>query len=208
MAVFGVQRLNEAPMSSTLSRRDLFKTGAAITAGATVFGFDLRAAAAQTRELKISRTTQTHSICPYCAVGCSVVIHTLGDNSKNVKSTVVHVEGDPDSPINRGTLCSKGITLKHFIVNDKRIDRPLYRAAGSSEWTPLSWPAAIKQMAQRIKETRDKSFEVKDSEGRTVNRWSNVALIGGCTDANEINFLLGKMRFGLGILAYENQARL
>lgn len=195
-------------MSTTLSRRDLFKTGAALTAGVTAFGFDLRLAAAQVRELKISRTTQTHSICPYCAVGCSVVIHTLGDKSKNVKSTVVHVEGDPDSPINRGTLCPKGISLKQFIVNDTRITRPMYRAAGSSEWTRMSWPEAIKRMARLIKDTRDKSFEEKDEAGRTVNRWTNVALIGGCTDTNEINFLLGKMRFALGILAYENQARL
>lgn len=195
-------------MSTTLSRRDLFKTGAALTAGVTAFGFDLRSASSQVREFKISRTTQTHSICPYCAVGCSVVIHTLGDKAQNVKPTVVHVEGDPDSPINRGTLCSKGITLKHFIVNDQRITWPRVRAPGSSEWTRISWPDAIKRMARRIKDTRDNSFEVTDEENRTVNRWSNVALIGGCTDTNEINFLLGKMRFGLGILAYENQARL
>ncbi len=119
-------------MSNQISRRELFKTGAALTGGATAFGYDSRPALGQVRELKISRTTQTHSICPYCAVGCSVVIHTLGDKSSNVKPTVVHVEGDPDSPINRGTLCSKGITLKQFIVNDNRITRPKYRAPGSA----------------------------------------------------------------------------
>ena len=107
-------------MSTKPTRRDLIKTGAALTATATVFGFDLSEAQAQVRELKISRTTQTNSVCPYCAVGCGIVIHTLGDKSKNVKSTVVHVEGDPDSPINRGTLCPKGITLRQFIVLDDR----------------------------------------------------------------------------------------
>jgi len=188
-----------------LSRRGFIKTG---TVATTIFGFDLRPAAAQVRELKISRTTQTHSICPYCAVGCSVVIHTLGDRASNVKPTVVHIEGDPDSPINRGTLCSKGISLKEFIVNDQRLTRPLYRAPGAADWKPISWAEAFERMARLIKESRDRGFEAADSEGLLVNRLTNLAMIGGCTDTNEINFLLGKFRFGLGILAYENQARL
>ena len=192
---------------SHLTRRDVLKAGAAL-ATSTAFGFDLRLAAAEVRELKISRTTQTRSICPYCAVGCSVVIHTLGDRSRNVKSTVVHVEGDPESPINRGTLCSKGISLKQFVVNDRRLTRPLRRAPGASKWEPISWKDAIARIARLVKDTRDRGFEVRDSENRLVNRLSNLALIGGCTDTNEVNFLLGKLRFGLGIQAYENQARL
>ncbi len=192
---------------SHLTRRDVLKAGAAL-ATSTAFGFDLGLAAAEVRELKISRTTQTRSICPYCAVGCSVVIHTLGDRSRNVKSTVVHVEGDPESPINRGTLCSKGISLKQFVVNDRRLTRPLRRAPGASKWEPISWKDAIERIARLVKDTRDRGFEVRDSENRLVNRLSNLALIGGCTDTNEVNFLLGKLRFGLGIQAYENQARL
>ena len=137
-----------------------------------------------------------------------MVIHTLGDRSSNVKPTVVHIEGDPDSPINRGTLCPKGISLKEFIVNDQRLTQPLYRAPGAADWKPISWDEAFERMARLIKESRDKGFEVADSGGRLVNRLANVAMIGGCTDTNEINFLLGKFRFGLGILAYENQARL
>ena len=191
-------------MSPRISRRGFIKAGVVAT---TAFGFDLRPASAKVRELKISRTTQTHSVCPYCAVGCSVVLHTLGDKA-NVRSTVVHVEGDPDSPINRGTLCSKGISLKQFIVNDQRLTRPLYRAPGASEWEVISWEDALERMARRIKDTRDDGFEERDADGQLVNRLTNVALIGGCTDTNEINFLLGKLRFGLGIVAYENQARL
>jgi formate dehydrogenase major subunit len=163
---------------------------------------------AQVRELKISRTTETHSICPYCAVACGVIIHTLGDKADNVKPTVVHVEGDPDSPVNRGALCPKGITLRQFIVNDQRLTRPLYRAPGAKEWTRITWDDAINRMARLIKDTRDRGFEQKDAGGRTVNRLTNTALIGGCTDTNEINYLLSKFRFGLGILPYENQARL
>ncbi len=193
-------------MPVDVSRRGFLTSGAA--AATTAFGFSLEPARAAARGLKISRTTQTHSICPYCAVGCSVVIHTLGDRAKNVKPTVVHIEGDTASPINRGTLCSKGISLKEFVVNDRRLTRPLYRAPGSSEWQTISWEDAIERMARRIKDTRDAGFEEKDAAGRTVNRLENIALIGGCTDTNEINYLLGKFRFGLGIVTYENQARL
>ena len=190
-----------------LSRRQFFQTGAAALA-TTAFGFDLGAATLRARELKIARTTQTKSVCPYCAVGCSVVIHTLGDAAQNVKPSVVHIEGDTDSPINRGTLCSKGISLKQYVDNDRRLTKPLYRAPGASAWKPISWDEAIRRMARRIKDTRDAGFEEEDAAGRTVNRLENLALIGGCTDTNEINFLLGKFRFGLGILTYENQARL
>lgn len=201
-------------MSTQVSRREFFQTGAGLTAGGVLFstqsayGFDLRPAAAQVSELKISRTTQTHSVCPYCAVGCGVVIHTLGDRSENVKPTVVHIEGDPENPINEGTLCPKGISLKQFIVNDDRLTEPKYRAPGSNEWSPISWPDAIERMAQRIKASRDAAFQVNDDQGRLVNRLDRVGLIGGCTDTNEINYLLGKLRFALGITCYENQARL
>ncbi len=188
------------------TRRSFVRTGTALAA--TAFGFDLRPAQAAARTLKISRTTQTHSICPYCAVGCSVVIHTLGDRADNVKPTVVHIEGDTSSPINKGTLCSKGISLKEFVVNELRLTEPLYRAAGANDWQPIPWDQAIEMMARRIKDSRDSGFEMEDSKGRTVNRLGNVALIGGCTDTNEINYLLGKLRFGLGLLTYENQARL
>ena len=187
-----------------LTRRG-FLRGAPLT---TAFGFSIEKAQAQARELKIARTTQTHSICPYCAVACSIIIHTLGDKSRNVTPTVVHIEGDPDSPINRGTLCPKGITLKQFIVNDQRLTRPLYRAAGSSQWKAIPWDEALDRMARLIKLSRDQGFEETDAEGRQVNRLSNVALIGGCTDTNEINYLLGKFRFALGLVPYENQARL
>jgi formate dehydrogenase major subunit len=191
-----------------LSRRGFIKgalTGAAVT---TAFGFDVQPALAQARELKISRTTETHSICPYCAVACGVIIHTLGDRAGNVKPTVVHIEGDPDSPVNRGALCPKGVTLRQFVVNDRRLTTPQYRAPGASEWKTISWDEAIDRMARLIKSTRDSGFQEKDSQGRVVNRLTNTAIIGGCTDTNEVNYLLGKFRFALGIVAYENQARL
>ena len=189
-----------------MNRRTFLKATA--VGGGVALGFDLSKARAEMRELKISRTTETRSTCPYCAVSCGVIIHTLGDKAKNVKPAVVHIEGDPASPVNRGTLCPKGISLKEFVVNDQRLTKPLYRAPGATEWKAIPWDEAIGMMARRIKDSRDRGFEAKDAQGRTVNRLDNVAMIGGCTDTNEINFLLGKLRFGLGVLAYENQARL
>ncbi len=190
-----------------LSRRGFLQGALTGTALTTAFGFDARPALAQARELKIARTTQTHSICPYCAVACSVIIHTLGDKARNVTPTVVHVEGDPDSPINRGTLCSKGITLRQFVVNDRRLTRPLYRAPGAAQWQAISWDEALDRMARLIKKTRDAGFVEKDSEGRRVNRLPNLAMIGGCTDTNEFNFLQWKVISALGVPYRDSQAR-
>ena len=193
-------------MDNGVTRREFAQTTAAVLT--TAFGFSLAPAQAAVRELKISRTTQTYSICPYCAVGCSVVVHTLGDKARNVKPAVVHIEGDPDSPVNRGTLCPKGVSLKEFVNSDRRLTRPLYRAPGSREWKPIEWDDAFEKMARLIKKSRDAGFEEKDKQGRIVNRLHNIVMMGGCTDTNEINYLLGKFRFGLGIVPYENQSRL
>ncbi len=192
-------------MPKPSSRRDFLTKTAATGAVAGVVEGQAVAAPA---ELKTASTTKTLSICPYCAVGCSVAIHTIGDKAKNVKPAIVHIEGDPESPVNRGTLCSKGAALKEFVQSDRRLTKIRYRAAGATEWTDLTWAEAIPMMAARIKATRDAGFEEKDAQGRTVNRLANLAMIGGCTDTNEINYLISKFRFGLGLLAYENQSRL
>ena len=109
-----------------LTRRTFLKAGTA--GGAVALGFDLHEARAEMREFKISRTTETRSTCPYCSVSCGVIIHTLGDKAKNATASVVHVEGDPDHPINRGTLCPKGITLKDDITTHA----PAHEAEGAA----------------------------------------------------------------------------
>ena len=187
-----------------ITRRNILRSALTTSAAAAADA----EAASSTPELKTAHTTKTHSVCPYCAVGCSVVIHTLGDKARNVKAAVVHVEGDTDSPINRGTLCPKGIGLKEFVNSDRRLLKPLYRARGATEWQETTWDEAIPRMARLIKDTRDRGFEEKDAQGRIVNRLTNLSMIGGCTDTNEVNYLLQKFRFGLGVLPYENQARL
>ncbi len=177
--------------------------------GASVLGFDLTPAYAEVRELKIARTTETRSTCPYCSVSCGVILHTLGDKSRNVKPRIVHVEGDPDHPINQGTLCPKGITLKQNIVNDRRLTTVRYRAPGSRVWEDKSWDWAIDRIARSLKKTRDEKLRVKDAQGRTINALTAVGVIGGCTDTNEMNYLLVKaFRAGLGVVPIEQQARI
>jgi formate dehydrogenase major subunit len=191
------------------TRRDFLKATTIGGVAVSVLGFDLAPAHAAVRELKISRTTETRSTCPYCSVSCGVIIHTLGDRSRNVKPAVVHVEGDPDHPINQGTLCPKGITLKQNIVNDRRLTKVMYRAPGRAEWEEKDWDFAIDRMARLVKQTRDRRLRQKDEAGRTLNALTAIGVIGGCTDTNELNYLLVKtFRAGLGIVPIEQQARI
>ena len=191
-----------------MKRRTFLKgAGAAVGGAAAGIGFDLSRARAEVRQFKIARTTETRSICPYCAVSCGVIIHTLGDKAKNVTPSVVHVEGDPDSPISRGTLCPKGATLKDDIVNPNRLKAPKVRRPGSDHWEDISWDDAIRQIARHIKDTRDRTFVAKNAKGEVVNRTPGLAMIGGCTDTNEMNFLMLKTIAGLGIPYRDTQAR-
>ena len=190
-----------------LSRRDFLKIGAIGGAGVTVFGFDLAPAYAQMRELKIARATETRSTCPYCSVSCGVLIYTLGDKAKNVTPQVIHVEGDPDHPINRGTLCPKGASLEQDIVNPRRLTKPQVRRPGSTRWEDISWDTALDEIGHWVKKTRDASFVETDDQGRTVNRCEGIAWTGGCTDTNEFNYLVVKAMRSLGVCSIENQAR-
>lgn len=191
------------------SRRQFLRVSTLGGAAASVLGFDLTPALAQARELKIARTTETRSTCPYCSVSCGVIIHTLGDRSANVRPSVVHVEGDPDHPINQGALCPKGVTLKHNIVNDRRLTRVLYRAPGGRTWEERSWDWAVDRIAHLVKESRDAHLIERDDRGRTLNALTSIGVIGGCTDTNEINYLLVKaFRAGLGTIPIEQQSRI
>jgi formate dehydrogenase major subunit len=189
------------------TRRDFLRSSTIGGIATTVLGFDLAPVYAQVPALKISRTTETRSTCPYCSVSCGVIIHTLGDKAKNVTPQVVHVEGDPDHPINRGTLCPKGSSLMQDILNDRRLLKPQVRRPGSDHWEDISWEQATDEIARWTKKTRDAGFVDKDSQGRTVNRCENIAWTGGCTDTNEFNYLVVKTMRSLGVCYLENQAR-
>jgi formate dehydrogenase major subunit len=189
------------------SRRDFLKVATIGGAAATIFGFDLAPAYAQLGELKIARATETRSTCPYCSVSCGVIIYTLGDKAKNVTAQVIHVEGDADHPINRGTLCPKGASLEQDILNERRLLKPQVRRPGGTDWEDISWDQALDEIAHWTKKTRDETFVEKDANGKTVNRCEGIAFTGGCTDTNEFNYLVVKSMRSLGVCYLENQAR-
>src|SRR5208283_6002122 len=189
------------------SRRDFLKVTALGGSALSLLGFDLAPAYAQVRELKMARATETRSTCPYCSVSCGILIYTIGDKAKNVTPQVIHVEGDPDHPINRGTLCPKGASLEQDILNPRRLLKPQVRRPGSDRWEDIAWTQAIDEIAHWVKKTRDDTFIEKDALGRTVNRCESLAWIGGCTDTNEFNYLVVKTMRSLGLTYIENQAR-
>jgi len=170
-------------------------------------GFDLQPAFAQLSQLKIARASETRSTCPYCSVSCGVIIYTIGDKAKNVTPQVIHVEGDPDHPINRGTLCPKGTTVKDDINSPNRLLKPQVRKPGSDRWEDISWDEAIAKIARHIKDTRDRSFVAKNAKGEVVNRNPGMAMIGGCTDTTEFNYLYWKSASAWGVPYRDTQAR-
>ncbi len=190
-----------------ISRRTFLHRSIAGGAALSAFGFDVAPLVAQAKTLKISRTSETRSTCPYCSVSCGVIIHTLGDRAKNVVPQVVHVEGDPDHPINRGTLCPKGASLQQDILNERRLVKPQVRRPGADHWEDIAWDTAIDEIARRVKSTRDAAFVERDAQGRIVNRCDAIAWTGGCTDTNELNYLVVKTMRSLGVVGLENQAR-
>src|SRR6266404_7334624 len=190
-----------------ISRRVFLQSSIAGGAALSTLGFDVTPVLAQAKTLKISRTSETRSTCPYCSVSCGVIIHTLGDRAKNAVPQVIHVEGDPDHPINRGTLCPKGASLEQDIANPRRLMKPQVRRPGSDHWEDISWGTAIDEIARHVKKTRDETFIAQDPQGRTVNRCEGIAWTGGCTDTNEFNYMVVKTMRSLGVVYLENQAR-
>lgn len=199
-------------MNMQLSRRRFIKLTGAGVAGSAIgsFGFGgLEEAVAQAvRPFKLARTTETRNTCPYCSVSCGVIIYSLGDKSKNAKSEIIHIEGDPDNPVNRGTLCAKGAGLLDFVHSKTRLKHPMYRKPGSDKFERVSWDFAMERIARLMKDDRDRSFQVTNKDGATVNRWPTVGFLAGCATTNEAGWLTHKVIRGLGIIQVDNQARI
>lgn len=192
-----------------VNRRQFFKICAAGVGGSSlaVMGFSPTAALAKVREFKLLRTTETRNTCPYCSVSCGLLMYSLGDKAKNAKLEITHIEGDPDHPVNRGTLCPKGAGLLDFVHSPSRLKYPEYRAAGSKEWQRISWDDAFKRIARHVKDDRDKNFIAKNAEGITVNRWLSAGFLAASASSNESGYLTHKIVRSLGILGFDNQAR-
>ena len=192
-----------------LSRRQFLKITGTTVAGSSLalLGFMPTAALAEVRQYKLSRTTETRNTCPYCSVGCGILMYGLGDGAKNAISSIIHIEGDADHPVNRGTLCPKGAGLIDFIHSPNRLLVPEYRAPGSNEWQKISWDSALDRIAKLMKDDRDANFVEKTEDGKTVNRWLTTGMLAASASSNETAYLTHKTVRSMGMLAFDNQAR-
>ena len=121
--------------------------------------------------VQADHASETRNTCTYCSVACGILIYSLGDRAKNALSDIIHIEGDPDHPVNRGTLCPKGAALLDIVHAPTRLKMPQYRAPGASDFKEVSWDFALDRIATLMKADRDANFIDKNAEGTTVNRW-------------------------------------
>jgi len=194
-------------MAATVSRREFLRiSGAgAAAAGVSELGFDVARATEVRQQLRIAGAAEKHSICPYCAVGCSLVAYTRTQADGAVQ--LLHIEGDPDSPVNEGRLCPKGATSMDLAISKRRVESPMYRPAGATDWQKISWDDALDRIARRIKDSRDRTFVTKDAKGNVVNRCEGIAFAGGAAFSNEEGYFAAKVMRGLGLVYLEQQAR-
>ena len=197
-------------MNAPMNRRQFFRICAAGMGSSSVVGLGMSpgAAMAEVRAFKLSRTTETRSTCPYCSVSCGLIMYSLGDKAKNVKSRIIHIEGDPDHPVSRGTLCPKGAGLLDMV----HCAQPAQAAGGArgrrQGVEAISWDDAITRIAKHMKADRDANFVEKNDKGVTVNRWNTVGLLISSAASNESGYLSVKAARGLGMVALDTQARI
>lgn len=199
-----------------VSRRGFLKlSGTGVVLGS--LGVNLEPARAYAQELRIKNAKQTTTICPYCSVGCGLIVYA--ENGK-----VINTEGDPDHPINEGTLCSKGASVMQMANNDTRVTKPMYREPGGTAWKEVEWDWALDRIARLVKDARDKSFktvskikvkekqpdgtEIEVEKEVAVNRTDAIAHIGSAALDNEECYLIQKLVRSWGLVYIEHQARI
>ena len=189
-----------------ITRRGFMKISGAAVGGLALggLGFNLAPVKAHAQTLRIRWAKETTTICPYCAVGCGLIVQTARDGS----GKVINTEGDPDHPINQGSLCAKGAALYQLITSEDRITKPLYRAPYSDKWKEVSWDVALTEIAKRVKRSRDASFTPKNGQGQVVNRTNGIAHVGSAALDNEECWPLQAMMRALGLVYIEHQARI
>lgn len=193
-----------------INRREFFKfcgVGLAVSS-LTALGMAPQPAFAESiRHFKLTNTKESRNTCPYCSVGCGLIMYSRGSGGKNVSQEIFHIEGDADHPVNRGTLCPKGAGLIDFIRSPNRLQYPQVREAGSNEWKRLSWDDALTRIARLVKDDRDANFIEKNDAGQTVNRWLTTGFLAASASSNEAGYMTHKVVRSLGILGFDNQAR-
>lgn len=199
-----------------VSRRDFLKLSGSAALVASL-GVNLDPARAYAKDLRIKNAKQSTTVCPYCSVGCGIIVYA--ENGK-----IINTEGDPDHPINEGSLCAKGASVSQLFNNDKRVGKPLYREPGSNAWKEVEWDWALDRIARLVKDSRDKNFKTtskvkvkeKQADGTeievekevTVNRIDSIAHIGSAALDNEECYILQKMMRSWGLVYVEHQARI
>jgi formate dehydrogenase major subunit len=189
-------------MTMEISRRSfLARTGAAGT-GALLgsLGLEFRPSAAFASAARPQRGKITTTICPFCGVGCGQIVEVQDGR-------IVSIEGDPDHPINEGSLCSKGAALYQIHHNERRLRKIRHRKPGADTWEELSWDQAMTLIVERVKKTRDETW-VGQVKGQTVNHTNGIACLGGAALDTEECYLLSKAMRGLGVVWLEHQARI
>ena len=198
-------------MNIDLSRRSFLKiAGAGVAAtslGALGFGDAEAAEQAHVRAFKLATTTETRNTCPYCSVACGIIMYSKGDVKAGETAELIHIEGDADHPTNRGTLCPKGAALKDFVHAPTRLTKPRYRAAGASEFQDITWEDALDKIARAMKDDRDANFIERNDKGQTVNRWLSTGFLAASASSNEAGYITHKVVRSLGMLGFDNQAR-
>ena len=194
---------------SELTRRQFLKvTGMSLVGSSlALMGFSPGEALAEVREYKLTRATETRNTCPYCSVACGILMYGLGDGAKNAQPSIFHIEGDPDHPVNRGTLCPKGAGLIDFVHSESRLKYPEYRAPGSDHWQRITWDDALDRISKLLKQDRDANFVAKTPDGLTVNRWLTTGMLAASASSNEAGYITHKVARSFGLLGFDNQAR-
>jgi formate dehydrogenase major subunit len=198
-------------MNIELSRRQFMHGVGASVAGTTLgalgFGEIEVAYASSIRAWKLAGTTETRNTCTYCAVGCGIIMYSKGNLANGERAEITHIEGDPDHPTNRGTLCPKGAALLEFVHSKTRTLYPQIRKPGSDKFERVSWDYALDRVARLMKDDRDKNFVAKNRDGQTVNRWISTGMLAASATSNETAWLTYKVARSVGLLAFDNQAR-
>ena len=192
-----------------MNRRQFLRVSGAGLAASTIvaLGFSPLPAMAETRHYNLAKAIETRTTCPYCSVGCGLLMYSIGDGAKNVTSDIMHLEGDPDHPVNRGTLCPKGAGLLDFVHSPNRLKYPEVREPGSKEWKRISWDQAMSRIAKFMKDDRDVNFVVNNAEGKLVNRWTSTGMLCASAASNETGYITHKAMRSMGMLVFDNQAR-
>jgi formate dehydrogenase major subunit len=194
-----------------LERRSFIKlTGAGLatsTLDAIGFASAGQALAASVRPFKLTATHETRNTCTYCSVACGILIHGMGDRAKNARSSIIHIEGDPDHPVNRGTLCPKGSALLDMVHAPTRLVAPRYRAPGTNRLVEVTWEFALDRIATLMKQDRDAHFIARNASGATVNRWTSTGMLAASASSTETSYLTWKVARALGMVVFDNQAR-